>query len=362
MKIQIYPILVLFSLAAVSSVSAQKKAAKAAYIYTDAQTLTKNGQWPLNTSDYQRVDSTGRVPLPATVQALAHWSSGINIMFQTDSKSIAVKWKIAKYRTIPTMTAVSSCGLDLYGWNGTYWQHVGIGIPRSEVNTDVIVKAMAGKMTHYRLYLPIGSEPTQVEIGIDPLATIKPADARFVPKKRVVIYGSSITQGTAASRPGMTYTSILSRRLGVETINLGFNGSGKIEIELAEAVARIPADVYVLDCVPNPSPQEIKERTYPFVKKLRTLRPNTPIVMIESITRERTFWDLESQAKVKQQNVEFKTAYKKLLKDGEKQLYYLSTETLNGDDHESSVDGTHLTDLGFMRLAETVAKTLKTIL
>ncbi|WP_240765073.1 SGNH/GDSL hydrolase family protein [Paenibacillus dendritiformis] len=42
-------------------------------------------------------------------------------------------------------------------------------------------------------------------------------------EKKVIIYGTSNTQGTCASRPGMGYTNILSRRIPLEFMNLGFS-------------------------------------------------------------------------------------------------------------------------------------------
>ena len=86
----------------------------------------------------------------------------------------------------------------------------------------------------------------------------------------------------------MAYPAILSRRLNIETFNLGFSGSGKMELAMADVMASMDADVYILDCVPNPTPKEISERTIPFIKRLRQLKPGVPIIMIESIIREQS--------------------------------------------------------------------------
>jgi hypothetical protein len=48
-------------------------------------------------------------------------------------------------------------------------------------------------------------------------------------EKPIVFYGSSITQGGCASRPGMAYESIVSRRFDADYLNLGFSGSAKGE-------------------------------------------------------------------------------------------------------------------------------------
>jgi lysophospholipase L1-like esterase len=217
-------------------------------------------------------------------------------------------------------------------------------------------------MRHYRIYLPLYNQLTDLHIGIDASAEIKPADPKFSDLKKVAVYGSSITQGSSASRPGMAYPSILSRKLNIETFNLGFSGNGKMEIEIADLLAKIPADVYILDCVPNTSPAQIKERSYPLVAKLRSLKPNTPVIMIESVNREYSHWDTNPNIKVALQNAEWKATYDKLIKEKQKAIYYIKSSELMGDDHEATIDGTHLTDLGFMRIAERVEKELKRIL
>src|SRR5205823_11246646 len=92
-------------------------------------------------------------------------------------------------------------------------------------------------------------------------------------RKPVVFYGTSITQGGCASRPGMVHTAILGRRLDRPVINLGFSGNGKMEPELAALLAELDPAVYVLDCLPNLNAQEIRERVGPFVRTLRQARP-----------------------------------------------------------------------------------------
>ena len=55
----------------------------------------------------------------------------------------------------------------------------------------------------------------------------------------IVVYGTSITQGGCASRAGMAYSNILSRRLNMEFVNLGFSGNGKGETALANLINQI---------------------------------------------------------------------------------------------------------------------------
>ena len=58
----------------------------------------------------------------------------------------------------------------------------------------------------------------------------------------------------------------------------------------------------------------------------------------------------------------FNQAYTTLKKEGMKDLYYLPAKQQIGDDGEATVDGAHLTDLGFTRIALQMEEQLKKIL
>jgi lysophospholipase L1-like esterase len=143
---------------------------------------------------------------------------------------------------------------------------------------------------------------------------------------------------------------------------MGFSGSGKMEIELADIIAKMEADVYILDCVPNPTPRQIHDRAIPFIKRLRELKPGIPIILVESIFREDGNWNYEKGNLVSNQNKEIRMAYEQLIKEKFHNLYYVSREQLIGDDHEATVDGTHLTDLGLTRFAKRIEKALTMVL
>jgi len=156
----------------------------------------------------------------------------------------------------------------------------------------------------------------------------------------------------------MAYPSIIGRDLNVEIFNLGFSGSGKMQIAMADILAKMDADVYILDCVPNSSPQQIHDRAVPFIHRLRELKPGVPIILVESLFREDGNWDTVKGMYVTNQNKEFRQAYEQLVGEKVQKLYYVSNSNLIGDDHEATVDGTHFTDLGFTRFANHIENVL----
>ncbi|ERJ58723.1 SGNH/GDSL hydrolase family protein [Sphingobacterium paucimobilis] len=329
------------------------------FIFKKAYDLKVLGRVSEDTSHFQRIDSADLQNLPPAVQRYAKFSAGMNVVFKTDSKSIKIHWKLKKMNTLWNMPSVAVNGIDLYGWNGQEWQYISSGRPNSEDNQMIMVENLDGKMRNYRIFLPIYAEVKDLEIGVLEKTTLSPPDTALVPSSKIAIYGSSITQGIAASRPGMAYPSILSRRLDFDFINLGFSGSGKMELPIADLLAKIPAQLYILDCVPNTLPEQVKDRAYPLITRLRMLKPEIPIIMVESVKREISNWNSAMYTRVNGQNDEYRKTFDKLVAEGYQNIYYISTSELMGDDHEATVDGTHLTDLGFMRISKTIERYIK---
>ncbi|SFG03578.1 Lysophospholipase L1 [Salegentibacter agarivorans] len=314
----------------------------------------------INSEPYARIDATFVKRLPVKVQELAGNTSGLNLEFQTNSRKIYLKWKLDKYRVLGNMTPLAVNGFDLYCQTAGNWQYMASAVASSSENELELIRNMDGKNRIYKLYFPLYSGVQELEIGVENIASIKPVPRTKQP--RVVIYGSSITQGASASRPGMTFTSIISRKLDVEIFNLGFSGSGKMEAEMAHILGQIAADVFILDCVPNISPQQIERRAIPFVTILREYRPDVPILMIESIFRETGHWDKKIGKRVHAQIQAFSEAFLKLKNRGEQKLFYLEGDNLIGEDHEATTDGVHLSDLGNHRMAIILEKKLQQIL
>src|SRR6185436_14505138 len=124
-----------------------------------------------------------------------------------------------------------------------------------------------------------------VELGLPKGAKLAKGDAYPTARRKpIVFYGTSITQGGCASRPGMVHTAILGRRLDRPVINLGFSGNGRMEPEMARLLAELDPAVYVIECLPNMSAKEVEERTEPLVRSIRTARPKTPILLAEDPT------------------------------------------------------------------------------
>lgn len=329
--------------------------------YVDAATLLMTGKAKNTDSIYRRVDSVDAIGFPPAVKNLAKHSAGIAILFETNSTIIRAKWKLPVEAYMHNMTPIAHSGLDLYCLKDGKWQYVSVGKPTKGTNQDqLIIQHMDGAMKQFMLYLPLYNGISDLQIGVHTNATIgKPAQPGINKAKRIVVYGSSVVQGASASRPGMAYPAILQRKTGYDVINLGFSGSAKMEPELATYIATVPADCYVLDCIPNPSPEQIRDRAHYFIKYIREHQPNTPIVLVETVIRQNGFFDKQIGETVRRQNEEIRKAYEKLKQEGIKNVFYVEGDKLIGDDHEATIDGVHLTDLGFTRIADAILPVIR---
>lgn len=171
-------------------------------------------------------------------------------------------------------------------------------------------------------------------------------------KKPMVFWGTSITQGGCASRPGMVHTAILGRRFEYPIINLGFSGNGKLESEMAQLIAEIDASIFVLDCLPNLNAEEIAARIEPVVQILRAAHPQVPILLVEDRTYASAFLNDSLLQRNESNRQSLAAAFTSMQSKGIEGLFYLPGGTLLGQDGEDTVDGSHPTDLGFVRQAD----------
>jgi lysophospholipase L1-like esterase len=287
------------------------------------------------------------------------------VRFVTDADAIAARWSVSSSNlAMPNMAAIGCSGLDLYvrGEKGT-WRWAGVGKPQAQSNTATLVSGMLPGTREYLLYLPLYNGTESVALGVASNATLSAAGPWGKGARRpIVFYGTSITQGASASRPGMCHVAMLGRLFNWPTINLGFSGQGRMEPEVADLLAELDPAVYVLDCLPNMDAAGVKERVVPFVERLRRSHPSTPIVLVEDRVYANAWLTPRRNGQHEANHAALRIAYEQLRREGVMQLYYLRGDNLLGHDGEGTTDGSHPNELGFQRQADAFAKVLKPLL
>jgi hypothetical protein len=325
-------------------------------MWYDCKLLTIEGKgWTNTESYYDRLPAKAKDTVPGAVWDLGHDTAGMCARFVTDAQYIKIRWTLLNETlAMPHMPATGVSGVDLYAKDETgKWYFVGNGRPEA-VSNEAFFELAEGK-TEYMLYLPLYNGVKSVEFGIPKNKTIsKPIAPSRKQDKTIVFYGTSITQGACASRPGMASTAIVGRQLAVPIINLGFSAAGEMEPEMADLLAELDPAVYVLDCLPNMSPGMVSQRIEPFVKKLRRARSDTPIILVE----DTNFRDITPTLKGRV----LRAVHEELITQGITDLHLVPNEGMLGKDLEGTVDGCHPNDLGMMRQAAVFMKSLAPIL
>lgn len=304
-------------------------------------------------SYYDRLPAGVTTNISAGVRSMKHWTAGMQFRFRTSSRKIVIRWEQLQDFIMDHMPLTGSAGIDVYarGRSGE-WRYRATGRVsgnRKEVHT---LSLDWSPNEDCLINLPLYNGLSSFSLGIETNATLSalPPRASGV-QKPVVFYGTSITHGACASRPGMSFVNIVGRDLDVPVVNLGFSGNGKMEFEMSEWLAKIDASCYVLDCLWNMNEKEVESRFEPFVRNLRAKRPNVPIVFAE-------------QCDVFCRGPNAKDRYMKKLcqelrSEGWKKLVYLPKTNMYSSDGDGTVDGCHPTDLGMRTMADAFGKAVK---
>lgn len=315
---------------------------------------------------YDRFPARAQGKVPSAVWSLSRNSAGIAVRFVTDAPEIWAKWNLASEKlALPHMAGVGVSGLDLYARDPRgHWRWVGIGKPNAQSNVEKLTSVgFEGARREYMLYLPLYNGTVSLEIGVPKGYAVEPGPARPADRaKPIVFYGTSITHGASANRPGMCHPAIIGRRLDRPVINLGFSGNGKMDASVGQLLAELDPVVYVIDCCPNMDDKLITERTEPLVRQLRAARPHTPILLVEDRNYADDWVNPVKARKNADNHVALKAAYDRLLAAGVTGLSYLSAGELLGDDDEATADSSHPSDLGFWRQAAAFERILRTII
>lgn len=328
--------------------------------WRDGTTLTLEGKgWPNTAEPYDRLPDAARSRINNTAWEQSKESAGLCIRFVTNASKIRTRWSLnSESLAMPHMPATGVSGLDLYVRDASgAWRFMGNGRPHKQHDNESTFTLPSGDgLTECLLYLPLYNKLARLSVGVPSGARLEPAAERPLRKRRpVVFYGTSITQGGCASRPGMAYPAILGRWLDRPSINLGFSSGGIMETSVGGILAELDPEVYVIDClwnIGNTSQDEFDARVGALVRAIRAVHRKTPIIFVGQSLIEHGAHPTEMTRKQE-------AAVRKLTAQGVPHLHSIPGDELVGDDGEATVDGVHLTDLGMLRQARVLLPVLK---
>ena len=325
------------------------------YFFTEASDLNLIGKIIEDTPNpYHRVDTVRFKGFTKGENKKVRYSSGLAVLFKTNSTTISVRCEYGENSLPVSSTMITIKGFDLYIKDGKEWKYAAAGVNKEEKENAnlVLIRNMDGKEKECMLYLPLYSEVNSLQIGVQEGAYINALESPF--RHRIGIFGSSFTHGASATRPGMSYPMQLMRWTGLQFLNLGCSGEGKLQPHFAKVLCEADVDALVFDMFSNPSVKTIEERLFPFIEEIQKSHPDIPLVFQQTIYRERRNFDCSVDAsEARKQEVA-----RRLMKEACRRydnVYYIETNATDRR-HETSADGTHPSDYGYTLWAESIRK------
>ena len=307
---------------------------------------------------FQRLPQKYKKTVREEVWDLSENSAGVSILFSSDTANLSVKWLVKHDLSMNHMTDAGIKGIDLYTKRNNNWYYTNTCLPNGKENEQILFENIEQKNREYCLFLPLYDTLIDMRIGLDDDSSIENITFQ---NKPLVFYGTSITEGGCASRPGLAHTNIISRELGYECINLGFSGNGHLENSVGAIMSDIDASLYVVECMYNVDKKMINQKTRSLIKAIRANpnSKNTPIVFMEQAVIDIGHINTEFISSVMEKNEELNRQIQESMNEGEKDLFIIKHNRAIDEDSEPTVDGIHFNDLGFQRYADHFLKNIK---
>ncbi len=284
-------------------------------------------------------------------------TAGGRVRFATNSKCVAIKAEMGAVPKFSHMPRTGVAGFDMYSKVRGKERYCGTFVPPFELSDDgeyeSIIHFNNRNMREITINFPLYSDVKKLYIGLEKDANISKS-APYENEKPIVYYGSSITQGGCASRPGNSYQAIISRHFNRDYINLGFSGSARAEKAIYDHIKKLDMEIFVYDYDHNaPSPEYLSETHEKMFLEIRKAQPNLPIIIMSAPSLD---WDKKRIAIIKK-------TYDNAVSAGDKNIYFLDGKTLmKNTANDGTVDMCHPNDFGFRAMSKAVISVISDIL
>ncbi len=319
---------------------------------------------PRKLDHYRRVPEDVAAATSTSVAALSSNTAGGRLRFSTDSEYIAIYAEMPSMADMSHFARTGSSAFDIYVKCGAKYVYHDTFMPTLGDHYEAISRFKVPGMKDVMLHFPTYSDVKNLYIGVAEGSRIEhSAPYRYL--KPVVYYGSSITQGACASRPGNAYEAIISNDLDCDFINLGFSGSALAEEAITDYINSLDMSVFVMDYDHNaPNPGHLERTHEAFFKKIRASHPDLPVIMISRPTFEEGYGGPHAYGisvippeneMLRCREVVFRT-YMNAVNAGDRSVYFIDGASLFNGPHADlcTVDGVHPNDAGFLRMADRI--------
>jgi len=292
--------------------------------------------------------------------------SGIQVRFRTNSAHISLRVKLRAPFDMTNMTQIGQCGADLYVYDDGLGEFVLHEVARFPLDGDCYELSLGHfgneprRERRYLLYFPLYMSVISFEIGLEKGAAVSPFG--FSNEERIGIYGTSITQGCSASRPGMAYSNLLSRRMDAEVLNFGFSGTAFMEREMGEILGARKLSMLVVDTEPNAGVDErLRDNADGFFEAFFAGNPDADVILFSRILFALDRYDGYRARMHKYYNEYLSSLATKYRLEGRKVWFADGSKILRGNYTEWTVDGVHPSDVGMEAIARAYEQKIRRV-
>lgn len=326
-----------------------------------------------------------RLPLAIqdTIRKPLRWvaaqPSGGVLRLRTDSRRLAIRARLGRGEHFGSTPWNCESGFDVYVGSGGAGGSVGSGDARcsgssggplcffenlSPAAAPAAAPSIEFEIVAHRslpegenavaIYTPILNPLLELAVGLDEGARIAPPTPHAIARP-FAFYGSSITQGFCASRPGLTYAAMVCRALDAPLVNVGFGGQALGDPEVARAIAGLDLACFVLDYDHNSSGAEHLLKTHePFFRTVRDAHPGLPIVIVTSpnFRADTDYFGKRADA--------IRGTYDNAVARGDRYVHFVHGRDFFPEPWEDcTVDRLHPNDAGFAHMARVIVEAMR---
>ncbi len=299
------------------------------------------------------------------VRTMCRYGAGARLLFSTDSSFVSLRVEYGPGMLPTVCNHIVVYGFDLYK-SDEKGEETFVATYRppadfNKENCDYTAQTRNnGVLTQYTLNFPHFCAIKKLYIGIAKGKKLGHGKKYKNDGKPVVFYGSSITHGAAAGRPGNTYENFISQKYNLDYVNLGFSGCARGEEAMAKYIASLDMSVFVCDYDHNAYTLELLRDTYyPLYKVVREKHPDIPYIIVSRPDRRTNPY----QSDVERFNIIY-GCYERAKSEGDNNVYFIPGDSLFEGEFVNSCtsDGCHPNDIGFMRMAQVIGKLVNSVL
>lgn len=326
--------------------------------------------WSKQDQKYERFPQSSKELVTSLNPNLWHLqtnTAGGQLRFKTDSKNLVLHASVDNVSTMSLMDLASQMGFDIYvGENAQdlkYYNTTRVKYDTYDYSYPLF-ENYSKKMRYILINFPLYCSVKLLEIGLDPDAIILPPD-EFANPGKIVVYGTSITQGGCCSRPGLNYTNMISRKIDMEVLNYGFSGNAFGEPQVIDLISNFDdMKAFIIDYEANSGTNGKMEITLETdITLIRKKWPNLPIIVVSRIPY--IFEDLNPVLNAKRTKLrEFQRNLVEMFNNnGDPYVYFVDgSKFLDQDYYDCTVDTIHPNDIGFERITKHYLEFIKEIL